>query len=67
MVVNPISNLAQVGTVRAETRKLCKLVFGSPAASQRQLGHEANVSVEFSRDDYAAKRGALQTPAFWSQ
>lgn len=47
MVVNPISNLAHVGTVRAETRKLCELVFGSLAASQRQLGHEANVSVGF--------------------
>lgn len=34
MVVNPISDLAHVGTVRAETRMLCGLVFRSPAASQ---------------------------------
>lgn len=28
MVVNPISNLAHVGTVRVEARMLCVLVFG---------------------------------------
>lgn len=55
MVVNPILNLAHVGTVRAETRMLCGLVFGSPAASQRRLGHDANVNAGFSCDDGAAK------------
>lgn len=67
MVVNPISNLAHVGTVRAETRMLCRLVFGSPAASQCWLGHDANVSAGFSCDDCAAKQGALQTLTFRSQ
>lgn len=67
MVVNPISNLAHVGTVRAETRMLCGLVFRSPAASQPQLGHYAKVSTGFSCEDCADKQGALQTPTFWSQ
>lgn len=39
---------------------LCGLVFGSPAASQCRLEHDANVNTGFSRDDCAAKQGAYR-------
>lgn len=63
-MLNPISNLAHVGTVRAETRMLCRLVFRSPAASQCWLGHDANLGTEFSCEDCAAKQRASD-PHIW--